>query len=50
MSRSIQLLLIASLTILCSSLAFAAGDDDTPANVVVHVRDYCDPASFNGSM
>src|SRR5712691_1072456 len=46
MVRSIQLLFIAGLTILCS-VAFAGGDDDKPANVAVHIRDYCDPASFN---
>ncbi len=50
MSRSIQLFLIASLTVLCSSVAFAGGNDDKPANVVVHVRDYCDPASFNAAL
>jgi hypothetical protein len=44
-------ILIAAMAILCLShgpIALAQ-DNDKPAQVTIHVRDYCDPATFNAT-
>src|SRR6266849_648040 len=48
MRRSILTLLTGSLILF--SLASALAQDDKSAQLTIHVRDYCDPASFNATV
>jgi plastocyanin len=48
MKKTSLLLIVACLTL--ASLAAVAQDQEQPSQITIHVRDYCDPATFNAAL